>query len=331
MAVGVGLFEDEEVVAVGVGLGEGEHAGVEFTLRARGEHMSGLAVTEVPASAALGLGGTLLKWVTPIRTSGHLVRQGALMKISGNTILVTGGTSGIGRALAEALHDKGNTVIIAGRRQALLDEVTGRHPGMTGIAVDLSDSAAIAAFAESVKKRFPELNVLLNNAGIAGLEDYTADTIDLTRAYSTIQTNITGVLQLSAALLPTLRAQQHSTLIVTTSGLAFVPYPPGPVYSATKAFMHNWLDALRVQLKKTSVEVLELAPPYVQTELGGPQQASDPRAMPLDEYTREVMQILENNTIEKGEILVERVKPLRSAEREGKYEDFLTMFAGMHD
>ena len=253
------------------------------------------------------------------------------MKISGNTILVTGGTSGIGRALAEALHAKGNKVIIAGRRQQLLDEVTGRNPGMVGMVADLSDSGAIAKFAEDVKAKFPELNVLFNNAGIAGQEDYTADSIDLTRAYSTIQTNITGVVQLSAALLPNLRAQPHSTLIVTTSGLAFVPYPPGPVYSATKAFMHNWLDALRVQLRKTSVEVLELAPPYVQTELGGPKQASDPRAMPLDEYTNEVMQILESGKIEKGEILVERVKPLRTAEKDGKYQEFLDMFAVMHE
>lgn len=253
------------------------------------------------------------------------------MKITGNTILVTGATSGIGRALAEALHSRDNKVIVAGRRQALLDEVVARNPGMEAIAVDLSDSAALASFADTVKSRFPALNVLINNAGIAGIEDYTADQIDLTRALDTIQTNITGVVQLSAALLPTLRAQQESTLMVTTSGLAFVPYPPGPVYSATKAFMHNWLDALRVQLRKTSVEVLELAPPYVQTELGGPQQASDPRAMPLEDYTREVMELLEKNHFDKGEILVERVKPLRTAERDGKYEDFLTMFASMHD
>jgi uncharacterized oxidoreductase len=253
------------------------------------------------------------------------------MKISGNTILVTGGTSGIGRAIAEALHSKGNKVIIAGRRQKLLDEVAGRNSGMVGISVDVSNTEAIVRFAEAVKAEFPDLNVLINNAGIAGTEDYTADSIDLTRAYSTIQTNINGVVQLSAALLPVLRAQSHSTLMVTTSGLAFVPYPPGPVYSATKAFMHSWLDAIRIQLRKTSVEVLELAPPYVQTELGGPQQASDPRAMPLNEFVKEVVQILENNTLENGEILVERVKPLRTAERDGKYQEFLDMFAGMHN
>jgi uncharacterized oxidoreductase len=250
------------------------------------------------------------------------------MKISGNTILITGATSGIGRALAEALYAKGNKVIIAGRRQNMLAEVTGRNPGMIGMAVDVSDTAAIATFVDSVKAQFPQLNVLINNAGIFGLEDYTAESIDLTRALSTIQTNITGVVQLSAALLPTLLAQPQSTLVVTTSGLAFVPYPPGPVYSATKAFMHNWLDALRVQLRETSVEVLELAPPYVQTELGGPQQASDPHAMPLDEYIQEVVQILESNTIEKGEILVDRVKPLRTAEKDGKYQEFLDAMLG---
>ncbi len=253
------------------------------------------------------------------------------MKISGNCILITGGTSGIGRGLAEALHAKGNKVIIAGRRQNLLDEVSGQNPGMIGVAADLGSSAGVEAFAGEVKARFSDLNVLINNAGIAGLEDYTADSVDLSRAYDTIQTNISSVVQLSAALLPTLRAQPHATLAVTTSGLAFVPYPPGPVYGATKAFMHNWLDALRVQLRKTQVEVLEIAPPYVQTELGGPRQASDPRAMPLKDYVDEVVQILESNSAEKGEVLVERVKPLRWAEKNGEYDKFLDMFASMHD
>ncbi len=137
------------------------------------------------------------------------------MNISGDTILVTGGTSGIGRALAEALHAKGNKVIITGRRQALLDEVTGLDPGMLGIAVDLSKSSDVARFAESIKNQFPDLNVLFNNAGIAGIEDCTANTIDLTRVYTTIQTNITGVVQLSScsaayfACAATIHADRH--------------------------------------------------------------------------------------------------------------------------
>ncbi len=249
------------------------------------------------------------------------------MNISGNTILITGGTSGIGRALAEALHAKGNKVIVAGRRQNLLDEVTKSNPGMEGLSVDMSDSAAVQRFAGEVKQRFPGLNVLINNAGIGGMENYAGDTVDSALPTQIIQLNITSVIELSAALLPTLRAQPHSTLMVTTSGLAFVPFPPGPVYSATKAFLHNWLDAVRVQLRKTSVEVLELAPPYVQTEFGGPQQASDPRAMPLADYTREVVEILESGKYEKGEILVEQVKPLRWAEKDGTYGQMLDMFA----
>ena len=253
------------------------------------------------------------------------------MRLTDNTILITGGTSGIGRALAESLHARGNKVIITGRRQNLLDEVTGRNPGMVGISADMGDTAAVERLSTDVKAQFPQLNVLINNAGIAGLENYTADSVDTSLAISIIQTNITSVIQLTSALLPTLRAQPRSTLMVTTSGLAFVPYPPGPVYSATKAFLHNWLDALRMQLRKTSVEVLELAPPYVQTELGGPQQATDPRAMPLNEFTEEVLEILGSNNIEKGEILVNNVKPLRWAEKNGGYEKMLEAFAAFHE
>ena len=175
------------------------------------------------------------------------------------------------------------------------------NPGMVGIAVDMNESSAIATFAETVKNQFPDLNVLFNNAGIAGIEDYTADCIDLTRAYSTIQTNITGVVQLSAALLPTLRAQP--TIYAHRDDLrACVRPPTRRVRCTARPRLSCTTGSTRsvCKLRKTSVEVLELAPPYVQTELGGPQQASDPRAMPLTEYTKEVMEILENNILEKG-------------------------------
>ncbi len=242
------------------------------------------------------------------------------MQLTGNTILVTGGTSGIGRAIAEAFHARGNTVIIAGRRQALLDEITALHPGMAGVAVDVQDPAALDAFALRIREQFPSLNVLFNNAGIAGNEDLAADTIDFATSHAIIQTNITGVLQLTSALLPALKRQPSATILTTTSGLAFVPRAVYPTYCATKAFLHSWLQSLRFQLRGTKVEVLELAPPYVQTELGGPGQATDPAAMPLADYVAETMQLLEAADHAHGEVLVQRVQMLRRAEQDNAYE-----------
>lgn len=245
------------------------------------------------------------------------------MNITGNTILITGGTSGIGRALAEAFHAERNKVIIAGRRQQLLDEVTKQNPGMIGLPLDVSDENSINSFAAQVRDRFPDLNVLINNAGIAGREDYTTEQVDTKTAMAILQTNVISVVQLTAALLPVLKAQPHATLMATTSGLAFVPLAASPTYCASKAFLHSWLEAVRFQLRNTSVEVLELAPPYVQTELGGAQQATDPRAMPLGAFTTEVMQIIRENSMARGEILVQNVKPMRWAEKNGQYEQMV--------
>jgi uncharacterized oxidoreductase len=242
------------------------------------------------------------------------------MNLTGNTILITGSTSGIGRGLAEAFHALGNQVIISGRRQALLDEITAANLGMRGLKVDVDDSQAVQAFAARVRSEFPKLNVLINNAGVFKVEDLNAGSNDLSIARSTIQTNIFSVLQLTAELLPLLKTQSNSTLIATSSGLAFVPRASYPSYCGSKAFIHAWLQSLRFQLRDTSVEVLELAPPYVQTELGGPEQASDPRAMPLADYVAEVMQLLGNPNPPGGEILVKRVEGLRWAEKNNAYE-----------
>ena len=242
------------------------------------------------------------------------------MHLTGNTILVTGGTSGIGRALAENFNRLGNQVIIAGRRQYLLDEITAAHPGIQGVRLDVEDSWEIDAFAARIRAQYPELNVLINNAGISRTEDLAADTIDFSTALSIVQTNIIGVLHLTAALLPTLKQQPHSTVITTSSGLAFVPRANFPTYCASKAFLHSWLQSLRFQLRETSVEVLELLPPYVQTELSGPSQATDPNAMPLADYIAEVMQVLDESELSHGEILVNRVKALRWAERSNDYD-----------
>jgi uncharacterized oxidoreductase len=242
------------------------------------------------------------------------------MRLTDNTILVTGGTSGIGRALAEAFHGRGNRVIIVGRRQHLLDAITAARPGMRGVQLDVEDARAVDAFSNRVREQFPGLNVLINNAGISKAEDFTLDTIDVSAPCTIIQTNILSVLRLTAGLLPTLRQQPNATIINTTSGLAFVPRANFPTYCASKAFLHSWLQSLRFQLRDTSVEILELAPPYVQTELAGPGQATDPAAMPLADYISEVMQILGQPDLPDDEILVERVKALRWAERDGTYK-----------
>lgn len=247
------------------------------------------------------------------------------MHLTGNTILITGGTSGIGRALAEHFHHRGNQVIIAGRRRSLLDEITAAHPGMQGIRLDLEDSRAVDAFAAEMRERFPDLNVLINNAGIAKPEDLTDGTGDISISRSIIQVNIVGVLHLTAALLPTLKNQPSATLITTSSGLAFVPLAGFPTYCASKAFLHSWVQSLRFQLRETSVEVLELIPPYVQTELAGPNQASDPNAMPLADYIAEVVRILDAQAPSHGEILVRRVKALRWAEKFAHRRLFATL------
>ncbi|MEJ0017103.1 MAG: SDR family NAD(P)-dependent oxidoreductase [Acetobacteraceae bacterium] len=242
------------------------------------------------------------------------------MKLAGNTILVTGGTSGIGRALAEAFHDRGNRVIVTGRRQALLDDVTAGRPGMVGLPLDLGDPASSSRLADGIRARFPELNVLVANAGISHQEDLTTDDWDASVAEAIIETNILGVLRVTAALLPVLKRRPGATIMATTSNLAFVPRANFPTYCASKAFLHSWLQSLRHQLRHVPVEVLELAPPYVQTELTGRQQAADPRAMPLADYIAEVMELLAAGEHPGGEVLVERDRGRRWAEREQRYE-----------
>jgi len=242
------------------------------------------------------------------------------MKTTGNTILITGGTSGIGRGLAEAFHDRGNRVIIAGRRQALLDEITAGRPGMVGLSLDLDSPASLWRLTEAIRVRFPELNVLVANAGISQPEDLTEDCWDAFAAEAIVETNILGVLRVTAALLPVLKRQQDAVVMATTSNLAFVPRADFPTYCASKAFLHSWLQSLRHQLRNIPVEVLELSPPYVQTELTGAHQATDPRAMPLAAYIAEVMHLLETHDHPQGEVLVERGRDRRFAEREGRYD-----------
>ena len=249
------------------------------------------------------------------------------MKTTDNTILITGGGSGIGRGLAEAFHHLGNQVIIAGRGQKTLDETTAANPGMKSLTLDVSDPKSIQSFAGKITKDYPSLNVLINMAGMMQPENLLEKPDDLSTAENTITTNLLGPIRLTAALLSSLQKQPRATIMNVSSGLAFVPLAMTPTYCATKAAIHSYTQSLRYQLKETKVEVIELIPPYVQTTLMGDQQANDPNAMPLGEFITEVMDILHSQPNAK-EICVKRVNPLRFAGEpdQEKYDAFFQQF-----
>ena len=228
------------------------------------------------------------------------------MKLTGNTIFITGGASGIGRGLAEALHKLGNQVIISGRRQSQLDATTRANPGMASLQLDIEDPDSIAAVRKQLMGQFPSLNVLINNAGIMQIDD-AAGGIDDGLLVSTVTTNLLGPIRLTAALLDHLKEQASAVIIYNTSVLAYVPLAFAAVYSATKAALHSFALSQRYKLKETSVSVLEIAPPWVQTDLLG--SNNETRAMPLAEFIEETIRVLGTDA---HEILVERAKPLRN-------------------
>jgi uncharacterized oxidoreductase len=228
------------------------------------------------------------------------------MQLSGNTIFITGGGSGIGRALAESFHKLGNQVIISGRRKGHLDATIKANPGMQSVELDIQDPANIAAVAKKLIQDYPKLNVLINNAGVMQL-DNTAGQIDEAVLLSTITTNLMGPIRTTSALIDHLKKQNTAAVINVTSGLAFVPMAVTAIYSSTKAALHSYTLSMRYKLKGTSVKVLELAPPWVRTDLMNSNEA--PQAMPLDEFTAEAMKILGTDA---EEIVVGRAKMFRN-------------------
>ena len=243
------------------------------------------------------------------------------MQMTGNTILITGGGSGIGRGLAEAFHGLGNQVIVAGRRKEMLDATAAVNPGMRSAVLDIESADDVKRFAAEIEREFPALNGVIHNAGVMRPE--RVDASETGDAETTVAINLLGPIRLTAALLPGLMKQPQAVVMTITSGLAFVPLAMTPTYCATKAAIHSWTQSLRYQMEGTNVEVIELAPPYVQTELLGAHQAEDPRAMPLKDYIAETMHLLET-TPDVTEVLVERVKGQRFAERKGIYDEFYT-------
>ncbi|MCA9234180.1 MAG: SDR family oxidoreductase [Planctomycetales bacterium] len=240
------------------------------------------------------------------------------METSNNTILITGGGSGIGRALAETFHALGNQVVIAGRSLAKLEDVCDANPGMEPLELDVTNPADIRRAGEELGQRFPMLNVLVNNAGIMQLEDVTTGETDVAEA--TVATNLLGPIRLTTTLLPILQMQPQSTIVNVSSGLAFVPLAATPTYCATKAAIHSYSVSLRRQLRDTNIQVVELVPPYVQTHLMGDQQAQDERAMPLADFIAEVMEIVTTQgSVE--EIVVKQCEPLRYASERGNFSE----------
>lgn len=247
------------------------------------------------------------------------------MKMTGNTILITGGTSGIGLGLALRLHEAGNKVIVAGRRKELLDRITSEHPGIEALALDVADPASIARAAESVATSHPQLNVLVNNAGIM-LPENLLDPASLPIAEDHVTVNLLGTIRMTYAFLPLLEDKKDAVVMNVTSALAFVPLPITPTYNATKAALHSFSESLRVQLTDRDVQVIEVAPPGVRTTLLG--QQDDENAMPLDDFLDETLALLHDRPDAK-EIVVERAKFVRHAEADGTYDDVLTMLAGV--
>jgi len=240
------------------------------------------------------------------------------MQFTNTKILITGGNSGIGQALAVALQAHGNRVVITGRNEASLQATLQQHPSMSGYQLDVTDAAARATFVATLLRDHPDLDAVILNAGIMEPEDYTAEVVSTDVAERTIATNVVAPIKLAAALLPHLRTRPAAALVTVSSGLAFVPRAQHPVYSASKAAIHSWTQSLRHQLRATSVAVHEIAPPLVATELT-PGQSQRAGALPLQAFVDEVMRILSQDVIP-DEVLVERVHFQRYAEREGRYE-----------
>jgi uncharacterized oxidoreductase len=249
-----------------------------------------------------------------------------IMQTQGNTIFITGGGSGIGRGLAEAFHRLGNTVVVGGRSQARLDETVAANPGMHAFALDVTDPDDIARVGRQLPERFPELNVLINNAGVMHYEDAIRDGAAI--GERTVTTNLLGPIRTTAALLPHLVQRDHAAILNVTSGLAFVPMAATPSYNASKAALHSYTVALREQLRERGVQVLELIPPYVRTHLTGDAHASDERAMPLDDYVRDTMAILVEHP-ERQEVVIDGVAPLRHAEANGTFDQVFAMLADL--
>lgn len=228
------------------------------------------------------------------------------MHLTGNTVFITGGGSGIGRALAEQLHRRGNKVIIGGRRKEHLAKTIESNPGMESLEIDVTSRQSVADAIQYLISNHPDLNVLINNAGIMQIDD-AATAINEDLLVSTVETNLVGTIRLTGSLIEHLKTRPSATVMIVSSVLGFTPMAMTSVYCSTKAALHSYAQSLRFKLRKTPVSVLEIIPPWVRTELLN--SSEELRAMPLAEFIEGTMKSLETDA---DEIMVPRAAYLRS-------------------
>ncbi|MEU2606716.1 SDR family oxidoreductase [Streptomyces albus] len=238
------------------------------------------------------------------------------MDVSNRTVLVVGGTSGIGRELARRFAAAGSTVAVGGRNQEALAELAGEGFGTVG--VDVTDRASVAAARDAVLDRYPELDTVITMSGVMSMEDLL-DPAHFEVTETTIDTNLLGTVRVLDAFTPHLVRRGAGTFVTVTSGIAFLPFPPMPGYAASKSAVHAYSEALRAQLDGTGVGVVELVPPAVAT---AGQEKVNPHALPLDDFATEAMELLAQEPTPR-EILVEGVRMHRWAERDGTYDELV--------
>jgi len=223
------------------------------------------------------------------------------VKVSGNTVLITGGATGIGLALAEAFSKKGNEVIICGRRKNKLLEAQKKLPKLYIKVCDISKERNRKALLDWATSNFANLNILVNNAGIQRQIDLTKGIADLENGEDEIQVNLEAPIYLSALFIPLLIKQKKSAIINISSGLAFVPIAAMPVYFATKAAIHSFSLSLRHQLGVKRVKVYEVVPPIVDTELdkgARGQRGQEYRGIKPEEVAAATIKGIENDDYE---------------------------------
>jgi uncharacterized oxidoreductase len=225
------------------------------------------------------------------------------MKTSGNTILITGGATGIGFGLAEVLLNADNTVLICGRRQAKLEEAKKKLPGLHIHQCDVTLKDGCESLYNWVKNQYPGFNILINNAGVSGLIDFMKGVPEAFKSEDEIDTNLKAPVLLSGYFIPLLFKQKLAAIINISSGLAFVPLASSPLYGATKAALHSFSLALRIQLKDTNIKVFELMPPICDTDLGKDASDDTPRpsylkGIPPSEFAKDALTAIENDQYE---------------------------------